>query len=224
MAAFAVPVDQISAPASLLGNRFDIVATVPAGATKEQANQMLINLLKDRFHMAYHTEKKEFDLYTLVQAKGGSKLKDAEIAKGPAPAPLEPGTPMVTAPQDRDGFPVLPAGKENGQGRSRNGVEYSTYRMTTPKSILNMLAFYLGPCRTEDKTGLTGHYDFQLEFSAVGLAGPLGRGLVRPDAQVDPAPDLFTALEKQLGLKLEKSKTLVDVVVIDHLDRQPTGN
>ena len=56
----------------------------------------------------------------------------------------------------------------------------------------------------------------------------MGRGLAAPSTgeagQPDAAPDLFTALEKQLGLKLEKSKTQLDVIVIDHMDKQPTEN
>ena len=60
----------------------------------------------------------------------------------------------------------------------------------------------------------------------MGLPGPMGRGLAATSpgeaGQPDTAPDLFTALEKQLGLKLEKSKTQLDMVVIDHMDRQPT--
>jgi len=58
---------------------------------------------------------------------------------------------------------------------------------------------------------LTGQYDFSLEFSNAGLPGPLGKALAAllpgEADQADPAPDLFTALEKQLGLKLERSKT-----------------
>lgn len=72
-----------------------------------------------------------------------------------------------------------------------------------------------------DKTGLTGAYDFTLEFAQSGLAG---RGPTGADAASDPAPDLFNALEKQLGLKLEKSKVPLDVIVIDHMDKEPTEN
>jgi uncharacterized protein (TIGR03435 family) len=76
--------------------------------------------------------------------------------------------------------------------------------------------------------GLTGQYDFSLEFSNAGLPGPLGKALAAPlpgeADQADHAPDLFTALEKQLGLKLERSKTQLDVIVIDHMDKQPTEN
>jgi uncharacterized protein (TIGR03435 family) len=227
MSAFNLPIDQISGPDYVMGQdlRFDIVATLPEGATKEQAAEMLLNLLKERFHLTYHTEKKDFDMYTLVVAKGGPKLKDAEVPDGPPPAAPEIGTPLRAAPQDRDGFPDLPAGRPNSQGQTRNGVSRFTFRMASPQMLLNMIQFSLGPSRTTDKTGLTGKYDFHLEFSQAGPPGIGGRGAAGPDLDAsDPAPDLFNALEKQLGLKLEKSKTPLDVIVIDRMDKQPTEN
>lgn len=224
MSAFAVPLDQLSGSDWVMGQdaRFDIAAIVPAGATKEQANEMLLNLLKDRFHLTYHREKKEFDMYSLVVARGGPKLKDAALADGPPPEAPQPGTRAVAAPLDRDGFPQLPAGRSAAQGRFQNGVTRITFRMSTPETLLSMLQFALRPSRTEDKTGLTAKYDFTLEYASAGMAGlPDPAGEAEPS---DSAPDLFTALEKQLGLKLEKSKTQLDVVVVDHVDRQPTEN
>jgi uncharacterized protein (TIGR03435 family) len=230
MTAFALPLDQISGSDWVMGQdaRFDISANVPAGATTEQTNEMLLNLLKDRFHLAYHREKKDFDVYTLVVAKGGLKLKDAALPDGPPPEAPQPGTRVVAAPVDRDGFPQLPAGRANAQGRSQNGVELVTFRMSTPQTLLSMLQFALMPSRTVDKTGLTGKYDFTLRYSQAGLPGPMGKRLSAAppgDADLsDSAPDLFTALEKQLGLKLEKSRTQLDVIVVDHMDKQPTEN
>jgi uncharacterized protein (TIGR03435 family) len=191
---------------------------------------MLLNLLKERFHLTFHREKKEFDMYTLVVAKGGSKLKEAAPPDGPLPPPPQLGTRAVPAPVDRDGFPQLPAGRSNAQGQTKNGVMRMTFRMSTPQALLSFLQFNLGNSRSVDQTGLTGKYDFTLEFSQAGLPGPGGRGgLTAGPAGAgeevgDPAPDLFTAVEKQLGLKLEKSKTQLDVVVVDHMDKEPTAN
>lgn len=233
--AFDVPLDQLSGPDWVMGQdaRFDIVANVPENATKDQVREMLLNLLKDRFYLAFHTEKKEFDIYTLVVAKGGHKLKDAAPADGPLPEAPAPGTRAQQAPLDRDGFPQLPAGRTNAQGVTNNGLSRFTFRMSTPQTMLRMFSIVLGSNRSEDRTGLTGSYDFKLEFSATGLPGPLGQ--IRPTvapAGPEPAatasdpggPDLFTALEKQLGLKLEKSKTQLDVFVIDRMDKTPTEN
>jgi uncharacterized protein (TIGR03435 family) len=232
MDAFGVPPDQISASDSVMGQdaRFDIAANLPAGATKEQAREMLLNLLKERLHLTYHNEKRDFDLYTLTVAKGGPRLKDAAPANSPLPEAPQPGTFALAtaAPVDRDGFPQLPAGRPGFQGRTQNGVTRSTFRMSPIQQLSTMLQAHLRPSRVVDKTGLTGLYDFNLEFSTVGLPGPMGRSLTAPPLaegdQVDPAPSLFTAVEKQLGLRLEKSKTALDVIVVDHMDRQPTEN
>jgi uncharacterized protein (TIGR03435 family) len=78
--------------------------------------------------------------------------------------------------------------------------------------------------RLVDKTGLTGTYDFRLE--ALGSMNYIG-GMLNPppvDADGGPRPDIFAALEQQLGLKLEKTKVPVDVLVIDHIEKTPTGN
>jgi uncharacterized protein (TIGR03435 family) len=229
--AFGVPFDQISGADGAINTRFDIAATVPAGATKDQAREMLLNLLKERFHLTYHREKKVFDLYTLIVAKGGPKLKDAAEADGPLPPLPEPGTRAVPAPQDRDGFPILPAGRRNAQGQGRRGVSRMTFRMAPTSMLLGMLGLSLGGARTEDKTGLTGAYDFRLEFATASVPGPRGQlpGIPAPggfgaEDTTDPAPDLFTALEKQLGLKLEKGKTELEVIVIDQFDKTPTEN
>jgi uncharacterized protein (TIGR03435 family) len=100
--------------------------------------------------------------------------------------------------------------------------------MATPQMLLSFLQFDLRPARTVDKTGLNGQYDFKLMFGSAGLPGMGGRGVAPLPAEAadtpDPAPDLFTALEKQLGLRLEKTKIQLDVVVIDHMDKVPTEN
>ena len=91
-----------------------------------------------------------------------------------------------------------------------------------------------------DNTGLTAKYDFTLTFSPEGMNGPLGPlgsppppppppgavggtdGVFRPDGEAPP--DLFTAIQAQLGLKLEAKKGPVGLVVIDHIEKTPTGN
>jgi len=75
--AYGVQTDQISGPSWLPDNLYQIVATVPTGATREQVNVMLQNLLADRFKMVIHREKRSFQTWDLVIAKNGPKLKEA---------------------------------------------------------------------------------------------------------------------------------------------------
>ena len=78
-----------------------------------------------------------------------------------------------------------------------------------------------------DKTGLTGEYDFALDYTPDNMPMPphgASDGGPKPETQVDPGgPSIFTAVEEQLGLKLEATKGMVDVIVIDHIDL-PTEN
>jgi len=190
--AFGVADDRIENRPEWTGQeRFDIAAKVPPGATAEQVQEMLQNLLKDRFHLAYHRAKKEIDAYTLAVAKGGPKLKAA----------------MTSAP----GF----------QRSTKDGVMRMTFQMSSPADLATRLG--RGVIPIVDATGLTGPYDFTLEYGVESMIA-LVQGATPIDDGSDPAPDTFTTLEKQLGLKLEKGKTQIDVVAIDHLDKIPTEN
>jgi uncharacterized protein (TIGR03435 family) len=102
-----------------------------------------------------------------------------------------------------------------------------TFRMSSPAARMSSpadlaVALGRGVIPMVDETGLTGKYDFKLEFSSESLISLIAPGHCRE--ATDAAPEIFTALERQLGLKLEKRKAQLDVVVIDHLDRQPTEN
>jgi uncharacterized protein (TIGR03435 family) len=224
MSAFDLPSEQIFGNDWVMQGdaRFDISATLPEGATKEQADEMLLHLLEGRFHLTYHHEKRDFDVFALVVAKGGAKLKNAEIPDGPPPEARTPGTLLQL---DRDGFPIVPAGRPGSRVKGQSGVTHMTFRMATPQMLLTNLQGQLRPARLVDKTGLTGPYDFRLVYSWAGLPGIWGRSAPPAGAEgPEHAPDLFTALQKQLGLRMEKSKTPVDVVVIDHMDKAPTEN
>ncbi len=204
-------------PPWALVDRFEIVANVPAGTTKEQFQQMLQNLLKDRMGLAFHWAKKEIDAYTLVLAKGGLKLKQAISASGSPMPPSPPGTPFTL---DEDKYPRLVANYSGVQARSTNGV----VRMTIRNSSIAQLAIRLtrGIVPIADGTGLTGLYDGKVEYSEQSIIQMLGSSI--PASGDDPAPDIFTAFEKQLGLRLEKGKMQIEVVVIDHLNQTPSEN
>jgi uncharacterized protein (TIGR03435 family) len=207
---FGLKHDQISGPNWINSERFDILANVPSGATKEQVNEMLRNLLKDRFNLAFHRTKKDIDAYSLVIAKGGPKLKEAALSNG-SPAPPSPAF-------DQDGFPNLPEGTKNFRSAAGDGITRMTFRMSSPTDLAGSLM--RGVIPLVDETGLTGKYDFKLVYSSESLIALIAPGQAREPT--DAAPDIFTALEKQLGLKLEKRRTQLDVLVIDHLDKRPT--
>jgi uncharacterized protein (TIGR03435 family) len=79
--------------------------------------------------------------------------------------------------------------------------------------------------RIVDKTGLSGSYDFTLEYGGgAGIGGAISPGGAFDTADVSGGPSLFAALEKQLGLRLEKSTAKFDVLVIDHIEKTPTDN
>jgi uncharacterized protein (TIGR03435 family) len=102
-------------------------------------------------------------------------------------------------------------GKDPGGIRMGPGMIVSTAAPMAP--LIDALSVQLGR-PVVDRTGLTGHYSFTLKFAPVQAAN---------DAQTDPGPTLFTAVQEQLGLRLESTKAPVPVLVVDHIER-PSGN
>jgi uncharacterized protein (TIGR03435 family) len=215
MTAYSLPVNQVLGPPWIDSERYDIVAKVPAGATKEQVNVMLQNLLATRFKLTVRLETRELPIYELVMAKNGSKLKPyVEDPNAPKP---EPGKPFATG---KDGVPIPPP------GTLMMTMSAGRRRVTASKQTISRLAEMLGAelgRPVADKTGLAGEYDYSVEFR------PQGPNAVPPGQQLPPpadfdAPDLVVALQEQLGLKLEPKKGPVDVVVVEQGEKTPTEN
>jgi uncharacterized protein (TIGR03435 family) len=241
MDAFGVQRDQIRGPGWATadaidgGALFDVSAIVPAGATKEQVATMLQNLLKDRFKLKVHRDITQSAGLALVVAKDGSMLKPSA---GPVleseRAPNKPGP--VRFEQQKDGFPNLFPGRNMG-GMFTDGSVRLRFRDYPMSDFAQQLSFALG-MRIAERTRLTGRYDFTLAFTSdenalqVGTLAmlPLSPGQAAPlsalptDAQLRSVPIVSSAIEKQLGLKLEASKLGVDMLVIDHVERTPTAN
>jgi uncharacterized protein (TIGR03435 family) len=158
---------------------------------------MIQKLLADRFQLRFHTEKKELPVYAMVVAKGGPKIA---VSAG-----------------DPNAFPGIGFGREPG-------VITLSGRNTGLNGVANGLQSNILDKPVVDQTGLTGRYDFQLRFTpdAIQLAnfGGLGPANV---TDVNAPPDIFTAFEQQLGLKLQATKAVVDVMVIDRIER-PSPN
>lgn len=203
---------QFSGPSWIGQERYDIIANIPAGATREQFNVMLQNLLRERFHLSFHRESKEFPVYALTVGKSGPKLKESPKDAGEVPEGAKSG-------MDDRGFPTLTPGYSGWVGMPGNGrMRMTAQRMSMAKwapTLENPLNGVDRP--VVDETGLTGEYDFQLEFE-------YRRPGSAADASLDAAPSVFSALEKELGLKLEAKRVPFDVLVVDQLDKVPTAN
>jgi uncharacterized protein (TIGR03435 family) len=195
-AAYNLPIRTISGgPAWVGSDHFDIVAIAPGDVRPNLDEQMsmLRKLLADRFKLTFHREPKEFSIYALTVAKGGSKLKESAVAADASP---EGPPPLI--------FTVWPE-VVRLPGRNATVAELAS-------------AFQRGALDRPvvDRTGLSGRYDFDLEwtpdetqFEGMGLRGT-------PEST---KPDLFTAIQQQLGLRLEATKGPIETLVIDQVER-----
>lgn len=187
-------------PAWIESDRYDILAGTPGNVrpTLDEQMSMLRNLLADRFKLTFHREQKELSLYALAVAKGGPKLKESS-----APPDALPELVSVVYPEDGGGVRiVLPA---------RNAT------MAQFASIMNR-AILDRP--VVDQTGLSGKFDFDLEWTPDETQ--FG-GNVPPGTPEHPKPDLFAAMQQQLGLRLEATKGPIEALVIDRVER-PSEN
>jgi len=214
---------QLSAPNWIQTELFDINAKVPEGATKEQFGLMLRHLLEERFKVSAHRETREGTVYELIPAKNGSKLKaTTEEAKPGDPAAWSPGL-------DKDGFPTVPPGRTSMTANVRGTMRMRAKKQTMEQLIAMLSAQVRGP--VTDSTGLKGEYDFTLSWTrdldAASVAPSASSESRSPLAGVsgsDSEPTLFGALELQLGLRLDRKKGPIEMLVIDHIEKVPTQN
>jgi uncharacterized protein (TIGR03435 family) len=165
--------------------------------TPEQHQGMLLAIMKDRFHLQAHLETKTLPVYDLVAAKGGFKFTGA-------------ASPDTAAAMARSGLAGAGSMMMSNSELTAHGVQLST--------LINSLSAKLQ--RTIiDKTGLTGTYDFELKWTPEGEASA-DNG--QADSQSSTS-SLFTALQEQLGLKLQSSKGPVETLVVDHIE-MPSEN
>ena len=234
---------QLSGPDWLNSARFDVAAKIPEGATKEQFRIMMQNMLAERFKLVIHREKKELPIFELVVGKGGPKFKESEDQADAVPGAAPPLPPPSVHKMGSDGFPEMPAGRTMMMmmpGRAR----MSAYK-DTMEALATRLSMQAGRPVT-DGTGLKKKYDYTLTFApdgggmgpgmmgagggmamvghaAVPAGGP-GGGPMAGNADAESLPTLATALQEQLGLKLEAKKGPVDIVVVDKVEKVPTEN
>jgi bla regulator protein blaR1 len=205
------PFEIVGGPDWLATDRFDVIAKAPENATVAEINLMLRALLAERFKLVARVEKRESPVFFLVIGRDDGRL-------GPAIKPA--------ADTDCGGPPTT------GDARSNQSPASDRCRMLIGVGVLEATA---QPLRTlaaaltnivgrsvVDTTDLAGRYDFKLTFTPETRLGALGGPEAQPQSVPD-APSIFTALQEQLGLKLERQRGPVDVVVIDGI-QQPSAD
>jgi uncharacterized protein (TIGR03435 family) len=190
--------------------RYDIAAVpdVEGAPNPEQVRSMIRKLLKDRFQLTFHKEKRDLSAYVLTVGKSGQKLTPTEL-KGPLPG---------------IGFRPMAGGLMLSM---RNG---------TMSDFTGFLQVIVLDRPVVDRTELKDKFDMVVKFTpddtqfhghppkppTAASSGSATSTTTTPDT-TETFPDLFQALQQQLGLKLEAQKTAVDVIAIDHVDK-PTAN
>lgn len=223
--AYELSPDEYLAPSWMLNQEYTVTAKVPAGANRSQLREMLQALLEERFKLKYHRTKKLVSAYNLVIAKGGPKLRPAAAEPPQPPKPSAPQFPTADWNKlDRDGFPIIPEHRGMRMVLVPGGARIRAYGQTM-QQIAGMLRGQSGR-RVADKTGLTGKYDYTLAFSTAASMGlPLAaRGSETTVYEDLPTVNVFGAVQQQLGLRLEASKQVIEIMVIDSGEKVPIEN
>ena len=193
-AAYDLPPQAISGgPSWVDSDRWEILAKTPGAVrpTLEEQMSMLRRLLSDRFNLSFHRQSKDFAIFALTVATGGPKLKPTTISPDATPE----GPPLVA-------FSLSPT-VVRLPARYLSMSEFASLLQRSPLDR-----------PVADRTGLTGRYDFDLEFAPdESLWGGL---LPRPENSGKPS--LIRAMHEQLGLNLESTRGPVDAIVIDHVE------
>jgi uncharacterized protein (TIGR03435 family) len=204
--AYEVKMAQITGPAWIDSERYDVNAKIPDGVAREQVPTMLRALLEERFQLKLRRETKEMPVYELILAKGGSKLEKA----------AEPsGRPRITM-----------------QG-SGDGVMHATINSATMANFSDMVGRWTDR-PVIDQTGLTDRFDINLDLAMEDLArsrsamvviqgGPPSGGGGGPAPDSNPAGSLFTSMQK-LGLKLEPKRAPLELLIVEKAEKVPLGN
>lgn len=218
----------VGGPGWLQADRFDVTGVAASVPTREEQQQMVQRLLADRFKLVVHVEKREMPVYALVVADNrgrlGRDLKATDVdcealqaeqkRTGERPAPPAPRQP---------GEPARPCSNFVMRGGQTMILESGAATMAQLSSSLSAPAGR----PVVDRTGLRGYFAYKVEFApdpgTTGLLGgppppgqPGGAGGAPSDL-----PSVFSAVQEQLGLKLDARREPVDVLVIDSAS-QPT--
>jgi uncharacterized protein (TIGR03435 family) len=189
---------------------------LPTEQRLDRDREMVQSLLADRFKLSVTHSTRELPVYSLVVAKGGPKLKDvaspAIQANAAAPPPTSARESVPSSPP--------PPGRGTTLSIGRSGEARLTAKSMSIANLVDMISRQLGR-PILDRTRLKGTYDFTLQYTPENpIPGLQGPDAAPPDSS---GTSIFTALQEQLGLKLESTRGPVDVLVIDHVER-PSEN
>ena len=194
--AYGVHVRQlIGAPDWIGKEKYDVLGEpdIDGQPNQQQAQVMMQKLLADRFKLSFHRDKKELSVYAILVGKDG---------------------PKITKSPDQNGLPSM----------FFKGLGVLPVKSATIAEFAGVLQRAVLDLPVVDQTGLTGKYDFILSWTPDETQfGALGARPPTPSDDPNAPPDLFTAIQQQLGLKLEAKKAQADVLVIDHVER-PSPN
>jgi len=243
----------IGGPSWIDSDRWDVQATADCSGgvlSREQVQLMVQSMLEDRFQLKAHLETRELPIYNLVIAKDGPKIKASEDQTPPGaglPGPPQPCSPAPATPAQPPPPPPLP-GQRGGPGDPNFVLPRGAMLMMANPTGLTLqgtaqpISALIGAIQQQagrpviDKTDLKGLFDFKLQFSREGLAGPAGPAGLPPvpppgaagpapgpaTAAADPVPSIFTSIQ-ELGLRLESAKGPVEVLVVESAQK-PTEN
>lgn len=246
--AYGVKPYQVSGPDWMASERFDITAKLPDGATKDDVNGALKTLLAERFGLVVHTEKKERPIYALVIGKDGPKLKpglseSAMPKSDDSPVFSANGASLDNVSQGRDGtvnatVSSAAAGTAKISMNPATGYHIESMNITMPALADQITAMMERPVL--DQTGLPGTYQAAIDIpmsqvmamaqralAQMGMSMPAlppgapgGPAAAGAAAEPDGGASVAESLSK-LGLQLEKKNALVDVIVVDKLEKTP---
>jgi uncharacterized protein (TIGR03435 family) len=212
--------------------RFDIAAKTPQSASSDQVPEMVRALLADRFKLATHRGTTERSIYALVVAKGGLKVQPAGLKVQPDGLVAEPessegaveffGDVLTRHASNADGSAITISNPRMGTV-TETGDPHRTWRWEASNITMGGLADLLdkvGPWETPaiDKTGLPGRYRLALEVSPADLKSSTA------DDMEERILSGFNDGLRKLGLQLERRKGSVETLVVDHVEKIPSGN
>jgi len=228
------PVDMVGLPGWAMSDRYDLNATASLRGvvTAAQRAAMMKSMLADRFKLVAHVQPREQSTYDLVLARKGGALgsgitrsdtdcekviADRTAAQSATPQPGQPPRPDLKAAPPACSFRSLDGRTRNAFGDGGGAQGDLLEGEGTMAMLANLLRLSAGRI-VVDKTGLAGSYRVRMTYDQMSAR----RG---PDVPVpeNAGPSVFVALPDQLGLKLESSRTPVDTLVIDRLEK-PSEN